>query len=90
LRGFAASALNKGVSVMAFVINLLKRISDMAKRKKMKGRSAKHGRNPAPYTKYDKRPYQYSAAYRTWFYATRAKVGKNNKYAAENEKEKAA
>ena len=31
----------------------------MAKRAKSKGHSARHGNNPAPYTKYDKMPYKY-------------------------------
>lgn len=31
----------------------------MAKRVKLNGRSARHGRAPAPYTKYKKRPWRY-------------------------------
>ena len=77
---------------MIFFVKLRKKLRAMcamAKRKKMKGRSARHGRNPAPYTKYGKRPYPYSSEYRTWFYATRAKASKsNNKYADQNKAEK--
>lgn len=29
------------------------------KRRKIKGRSARHGNSPSPYTKYEKKPYQY-------------------------------
>lgn len=38
----------------------------MAKNLRKKGRSAKNGNAPSPYTKYDKVPYKYSTAYHTW------------------------
>lgn len=49
-------------------IKLTKRLRKviMAKRKKLKGRSARHGRAPAPYTKYAKKEFQYSAGYYEW------------------------
>lgn len=45
----------------------------MAKRKKAKGRSARHGRRPSPYQKYEKTPYKYSSAYYEWFRGAHAK-----------------
>lgn len=49
-------------------IKLTKRLRKilMAKRKKLKGRSAKHGKAPAPYTKYKKKEFVYSSAYYEW------------------------
>lgn len=42
------------------------REDDVAKRKKSKGRSAKHTGRTSPYVKYNKSPYQYSANYWSW------------------------
>ena len=41
-------------------------VDDMAKRQKSKGKSARHGRAPSPYQKYEKQPYRYSTEYYTW------------------------
>lgn len=38
----------------------------MAKNKMKKGKSARNGNAPSPYTRYDKKPYRYSEAYYTW------------------------
>lgn len=46
--------------------NVSEETTDMAKRKKGKGRSARNGNQPAPYTKYKKQPYRYSASYYSW------------------------
>jgi len=72
---------------MAFVINLLKRLSEMAKRKKMKGRSARHGRAQSPYQKHKKTPYRYSPGYYEWKRSKVASVNRNNKYAEQAQKE---
>lgn len=62
------------------MLKLLKRLRkyrkecDMAKNERKKGKSARNGNAPAPYTKYEKRPYQYSAAYYDWH--RRAKAGR--------------
>lgn len=56
----------------------------MAKRKKMKGKSARHGKAPSPYQKYEKKPYRYSQAHRDWQNKVRAGAAKSsNKYADE-------
>lgn len=58
-------------------MNLLKVISNqlrlaiMAKDARKKGKSARNGNAPSPYTKYHKTPYRYSSAYYDW---KRAKV----------------
>lgn len=36
----------------------------MAKNAKKKGKSARNGNRPAPYTKYEKSPFQYDSGYR--------------------------
>lgn len=62
------------------MLKLLKRLrkfrkeSEMAKNERKKGKSARNGNAPSPYTKYDKRPFQYSAAYYEW--NRRAKAGR--------------
>ena len=38
----------------------------MAKNIKQRGRSARNGNAPSPYTKYGKTPYKYSPAYHEW------------------------
>lgn len=75
---------------MAFVINLLKRLSEMAKRKKMKGRSARHGKAASPYQKYQKKPYRYSSGYYDWRRNVVARANSRNKYADEAAKEQRA
>lgn len=72
---------------MVFVINLLKRLSEMAKRKKMKGRSARHGRSASPYSKYEKKPFRYSPGYYEWKRNVVAKANSRNKYAEQAQKE---
>jgi len=50
-------------------MNLLRKIAkvaDMAKNMRQKGKSARNGNAPSPYTKYHKAPYQYSAKYWEW------------------------
>lgn len=51
-------------------MNLLKqtiwKIKDMAKNMSRKGKSARNGNAPAPYTKYEKQPHRYSAQYYEW------------------------
>ena len=42
------------------------RIREMAKNARKRGKSARNGNRPAPYTKYGKSPYIYSQAYRDW------------------------
>lgn len=63
------------------IINLLKRLSEMAKRKKMKGRSARHGRAASPYQKYEKKPFRYSPGYYDWKRQKMASIAKSGKYA---------
>ncbi len=72
---------------MAFVINLLKRLSEMAKRKKMKGKSARHGRAPSPYQKHGKTPYRYSPGYYAWKRSKVASIDRSNKYGDQAQKE---
>lgn len=74
---------------MAF-FKLLKRLSEMAKRKKMKGRSARHGKAASPYQKYQKRPYRYSAAYYDWRRGKVASAKTGNKYAEQARSEQRA
>lgn len=62
----------------------------MAKRKKMKGKSARHGKAQSPYQKYEKTPYKYSAAYREWNSKVRAGINSRNKYAEQAAKERRA
>lgn len=38
----------------------------MAKNLPKRGKSARNGNKPAPYTKYNKSPHRYSPAYYTW------------------------
>ncbi len=68
---------------MAFVINLLKRLSEMAKRKKMKGKSARHGKAASPYNKYNKAPHRYSPGYYAWKRTKMASIARSGKYADE-------
>ena len=44
----------------------LRKLAEMAKNAIKKGKSARHGNAPSPYTKYEKTPYKYSAAYYSW------------------------
>lgn len=44
----------------------------MAKRKKPKGRSARHGKAQSCYQKYSKVPHKYSSEYQEWFRETKA------------------
>lgn len=63
----------------------------MAKRKKSKGRSARHGRAASPYQKYDKRPCRYSAEYYDWKRSITSRAAKpTNKYADKAQKEQRA
>lgn len=45
---------------------LRKRIKVMAKNMRKKGKSVRNGNSPSPYTKYGKRPHQYSQSYNSW------------------------
>ena len=69
----------------------MRALTVMAKRKKMKGRSARHGKAQSCYQKHQKKPYVYSAEYREWKRSIVARAGKtNNKYTDENRKEQRA
>ena len=48
--------------------SLVKKIKvfKMAKNSRKKGKAVRNGNAPSPYTKYNKKPYEYSAAYNTW------------------------
>lgn len=56
----------------------------------MKGRSARHGKAPSPYTKYQKKPYRYSSGYYDWKRSVTARANSRNKYAEEAQKEQRA
>ncbi len=78
---------------MIWFVKLRKKLREltMAKRKKMKGRSARHGKAPSPWTKKNKKPYQYSPGYYAWKRQIVAHAGKsNNKYKDEHRKEQRA
>ena len=63
----------------------------MAKRKKMQGKSARHGHAASPYSKYEKKPFRYSPGYYEWKRSIVARAGKsNNKYADQAQKEQRA
>lgn len=66
------------------LIKLLKHLRELTmKRKKMKGRSARHGKAASPYTKYGKVPHRYSPDYYNWKRSVVAKANSRNKYAQE-------
>lgn len=48
------------------MVILRKALRAMAKNMIKKGRSARNGNAPSPYTKYNKMPYVYSGAYHEW------------------------
>jgi len=72
---------------MFIFIAMAEKADKMAKRrseKKTKGKSARRGNAPAPYTRYDKQPYRYSAEYYAWVRTVKGRAAKsNNKYATE-------
>ena len=77
---------------MVLFIKLSKKLRAyiMAKRKNMKGRSARHGKAASPYTKYDKRPFRYSPGYYEWKRSVVAKANSRNKYAEQAKQDQRA
>jgi len=51
---------------MVILRKKLRKMLTMAKNRIKRGRSARNGNMPSPYTKYGKTPYRYSEEYRTW------------------------
>ncbi len=51
------------------LLKKLRKIAAMAKNSRKCGRSMRNGNAPSPYTKYNKTPHRYSAAYYSWYKA---------------------
>ena len=73
---------------MALRLKLLRKLREalMAKNSPRRGKSARNGNSPSPYTKYGKVPYKYSAKYQEWRadrLAGRVKIQKDD-YKAED------
>lgn len=51
---------------MTNMLRHLRKILNMAKNVRQKGKSARNGNSPSPYTKYAKTPYKYSTKYHQW------------------------
>ena len=76
---------------MVIFVKLTEKIEQMAKRKKMRGTSARRGNAPSPYSKYAKVPHRYSADYYEWVRSVRSRAAKStNKYADEAKSERRA
>jgi len=69
---------------MVILRKSLRKIQHMAKNMVKRGRSARNGNAPSPYTKYQKTEYKYSTAYYDW---RRGKIAKKSKETKQSHRE---